>query len=166
MAISSTLKNIYASAPTSVRYIETLQFSHSTFGKVYYMCNDNQPWRYFLENGQIVSFLPVPFKVIPPTQDGEGNQDMSITLANIGQELVIPVQAAIAKPQEPIRCVYRVYLDKPSTYQQNTPALQMTITGVQISRETISAIATRADVLNREFPKNIYTYELFPGLRR
>ena len=166
MPISAALKAIYASAPADQRYIETLAFTHSLFAAPYYLTNDNQSWEFLLETGQLVTFLPVPFRVILPALDSKGNQDMELTIANVGQDLVDPLEAAIAKPSEPIRCTYRVYIDVPGTSPQNTPALSLIITGVNVSGEAVSATATRNDVLNRAFPFNFYSYNLFPGLRR
>lgn len=165
MAISDALKAVYASAPTSYRYIDTLAFTHSRFSKTYYITSDNQPWSLLLESGQLVTFQPVPFKVTLPTSDGQGQQDMDLTIANIGRDLVDPIEAAIEKPSEPIRCTYRVYLDTPSSAPQATPMV-LALTGIQINRETVSATATRADVLTKAFPANFYSVQQFPGLRR
>lgn len=166
MTVSAALRKIYASAPATQRYVETLSFSHSLFSQSFYLTNDNQPWSYLLETGQLVTFTAMPFRIVLPKIDDKGQQDMGLTLANIGRELVEPLEAAIAKPIEPIRCVYRVYLDQPSTGPQNLPPLSLIITGVQITKETVSATATRADVLNRAFPYTFYRYDLYPGLRR
>jgi len=166
MAISSALKEIYASAPATQRYIETLAFSHSLFSQTYYVTNDNQSWQFLLETGSLVTFSVMPFRIVLPTLDGQGQQDMGLTLANIGRDLIDPLESAIAKPSEPIRCVYRVYLDQAATAPQNTPPLSLILTGVQVTRESVSATATRADVLNRAFPYTFYRYETFPGLRR
>lgn len=166
MAISAALKEIYASAPATQRYIETLAFSHSLFPQTFYLTSDNQAWPFLLETGQLVTFTAMPFRIVLPNSDGKGNQDMNLTLANIGRELVDPLEAAIAKPSEPVRCVYRVYLDQPSSSPQNTPPLTLIITGVQVTREAVSATATRTDVLNRAFPYNFYKLTQFPGLRR
>lgn len=167
MPISQALKEIYASAPTTQRYIETLEFSHSLFpARSYFMTNDHQPWDFLLETGVLTTFVPVSFKIVLPTIDGQGNQDLALTLANIGRNLLEPIEAAIAKPSEPISCVYRVYLDVKNSAPQNTPPLALTITGIEMTRDTISAAATRADTLNRAFPSNFYTYAQFPGLRR
>lgn len=166
MAISAALKQIYASAPATQKYVETLSFSHSLFPATYYLTNDNQAWTFLLETGASVTFTAVPFRVVLPKVDGQGNQDMGLTIANIGRDLVDPLEAAIAKPSEPIRCVYRVYLDTPNTAPQNTPPLSLIITGVSVTREAVSATATRMDVLNRVFPYNFYKYDSFPGLRR
>ncbi len=165
MPISAALKAIYASAPTNQRYVETLSFSHSRFAATYYMTSDNQIWSFLLETGQLVTFLAVPFRVILPTVDGQGNQDMGLTIANIGRDLVDPIEAAIAVPSEPIKCTYRVYLDTPSSSPQNTP-MALSLTAIQINRDVVSATATRSDVLNKAFPSNFYTVAQFPGLRR
>jgi hypothetical protein len=166
VTISAALKEVYASAPATTRYVETLAFSHSLFPQTYYLTNDNQSWSFLLETGQLVTFAVMPFQIILPNSDGKGNQDMKLTLANIGRELVDPLELAIAKPSEPVRCVYRVYLDQPSTSPQNSPPLSLIITGVQVNRDAVSATATRTDVLSRAFPYNFYKLETFPGLRR
>lgn len=166
MTISAALKEVYASAPATQRYVETLAFSHSLFDKTYYLTNDNQPWSFLLETGQLVTFQVMPFRIVLPNSDGKGNQDMKLTLANIGRQLIDPLESAIALPSEPVRCVYRVYLDQVSSSPQNSPPLTLIITGVQVNREAVSATATRADVLNRVFPFQFYKLETFPGLRR
>ena len=166
MTISQALKEVYASAPATQRYVETLAFSHSLFPQTFYMTNDNQPWSYLLETGQLVNFVVMPFKIVLPSLDGKGNQDMRLTIANIGRELIDPLEAAIAKPSEPVRCVYRVYLDQASSPPQNNPPLTLIITGVQVNRDAVSATATRTDVLSRAFPYNFYKTSEFPGLRR
>jgi hypothetical protein len=166
MAITQALKEIYASAPVTQRYIETLAFGHSLFSQTYYLTNDNQPWDFLLESGQLVTFAPMPFRIVLPTVDGKGQQDLALTLANIGRDLVDPLEAAIVNPREPIKCTYRVYIDTPSTSPQNTPPLVLSITGVSVTAEAVSATATRTDVLGRAFPFNFYQYTQFPGLRR
>lgn len=166
MAISQALREVYASAPATSRYIDTLAFSHSLFPQTFYLTNDNQPWQFLLETGQLVTFTPMPFRIVLPSNDGKGQQDLNLTLANIGRDLVDPLESAINKPSEPVRCVYRVYLDQASTSPQNTPPLTLIITGVTMNRDAVSATATRTDVLNRAFPYNFYKYSDFPGLRR
>jgi len=168
MAISAALKAIYASAPATQRYVETIALSHSLFpAGTYYLTNDNQAWTFLLETtSRAQVFTPVPFRVILPKIDNKGQQDLSLTIANIGQELIDPLEYAIGKGTEPIVCIYRVYLDQASTLPQNSPPLRLVITGVEVTKETVSATATRTDVLNRAFPYNFYDVTTFPGLRR
>lgn len=165
MPISAALKEIYASAPATQRFIETLALSHSLFAQTYYITNDNQNWTFLLETGVTVTFVAMPFRIVLPANDGKGNQDLSLTLANIGRDLVDPLEAAQADPGEPIRCVRRVYLDQASTPPADTP-LTLMISGANVTREAVSATATRMDVLNRAFPFNFYRTDIFPGLRR
>lgn len=166
MPITQALKEIYASAPATQRYVETLTFSHSLFPRTYYLTNDVLPWSFLLETGQLVTFQQVPFKIVLPASDGKGNQDLGLTIANIGRELVDALEAAIANPAEAITCVWRVYLDQASSAPQNSPPLVLKITGAAMDRDAVSATATRADILNRAFPFNFYKTSEFPGLRR
>jgi len=163
--ISSALREIYASAPTTQRFIETLALSHSLFSQVYYITSDNQNWTFLLETGATVTFVAMPFKIVLPTSDGKGNQDLGLTLANIGRELIDPLELAQAKPSEPVKCVRRVYLDTPSTTPADSP-LTLLISAANVTKEAVSATATRMDVLNRAFPFNFYRADLYPGLRR
>jgi len=165
MPISAALKEVYASAPTTQRFIETLALSHSLFAQTYYITNDNQNWTFLLETGATATFIAMPFKIVLPTSDGKGNQDLGLTLANIGRDLVDPLEAAQAKPSEPIKCVRRVYLDTPSTAPADSP-LTLLISAANVTKESVSATATRMDVLNRAFPYNFYRADLYPGLRR
>lgn len=165
MPISAALKEVYSSAPTTVRNIETLALSHSLFDKVYYITNDNQNWTFLLETGATVTFISMPFKLILPTSDSVGKQDLGLTLANIGRDLVDPLEAAQAKPSEPIKCVRRVYLDQVSTTPADSP-LTLLISAAQVTWDSVSATATRMDVLNRAFPYNFFRIDQFPGLRR
>lgn len=166
MAISQALKEVYASAPATQRYVETLAFSHPLFDKTYYLTNDNQPWSFLLESGHLVTFAAVPFRIVLPGSTGTGNQDLKLTLANIGRDLVDPLESAIADPTKPVVCVYRAYLDQPSSAPQTSPPLSLIITGAELTRDTLSATATRADFHNRAFPYNFYKTSQFPGLRR
>lgn len=165
MPISAALKEVYASAPTTVRFVETIALSHSTFSQTYYLANDNVSSTFLLETGATVTFVAMPFKIVLPRSDGSGNQDLQLVLPNIGRELIDPLEAAQAKTTEPIRCVRRVYLDQGSTTPADSP-LTLLISAVSVTREAFSATATRMDVLNRSFPFNYYKISEFPGLRR
>jgi hypothetical protein len=129
------------------------------------MTNDTVPWTFQLETGATVKFETVPFKIVLPANDHGGNQDLSLTLANIGRDLVDPLELAIQKANEPVKCSYRVYIDQANTMPQNTP-LVLLISAIQVTQDTVSATATRADVLNKRFPNKLYRYDDFPGLRR
>ncbi len=166
MPISDALKRVYASAPADRRYIETLSFSHSRFTQSYYFVNDLRDWTFSLETAQLQTFQRFPFRIVLPTQDRQGNQDLQIAVSNVGRELMDEIRAANEDPSEPIACVLRIYLDLPGTTPENNPPLSLTITDVEASRETVTAVARRADILNRPFPRRVYRIDEFPGLER
>jgi hypothetical protein len=166
MPISEELKRIYASNPDGERYIETLQFSHVAFSRNYFLTNDNVQWEFLLEDLSNQVFQCIPFQLRLPVKDDSGRQDLQIAITNIGQELIEELNAASLAPRRPIECTYRVYLNRPLTEPQNNPPLKLTILQVDLTIETLTAVATRADVLNRPFPRNVYRPDSFPGLDR
>jgi hypothetical protein len=165
MPISAELKRVYASAPQDTRYIETLQLSHSLFPRSYWLTNDLQEWDFALETGALQRFQIVPFAAVPPTNDGKGQQDLQIVIDNVGREAMAAIEAAAMRPDENIVVVYRVYVDRTASPPQNDP-LVLSLQNIQIKLESITAAATRADVLNRPFPSVVYRTELYPGLDR
>jgi len=166
MPITPELKRVYASAPLDTRYIETLSLSHSQFGQVFYITNDLTGWRFALETGELKQFQAIPFVVVPPRQDGQGQQDLQITLDNIGREAMDAIEAASQIPSEPIVVVYRVYIDRPDSRPQNDPPLRLTLSNVAVGLTAITGTATRADTLNRLFPSVVYRTDTYPGLDR
>jgi hypothetical protein len=166
MTISAALKEIYASAPTDKRYIETLSFAHSAFASTYYLVNDPGDWSFLLEDGRLTKFQSVGFRVELPTADAKGNQDFTIVLSNAGRDMIDPLEAASAFTANPIVMTYRIYLDQPGTMPQNSPPIEMRISDVVVSKSSISIQARRADILNMSFPHQLYTVTNYPGLNR
>lgn len=166
MPISPDLKRIYASAPSGQRYVETLQLSHSAFPLTFYVTNAKEPWTFDLGDGTLQEFSPVAFNITFPTMDGKGQQDLQLTLDNVGRDAMQALEAAAAHPQEPIVVTARVYLNVANSLPQNTPPLVLTMSEVQVTIAAITGTAGRADTLNRPFPTLIYRVDLFPGLDR
>jgi hypothetical protein len=168
MPISDALKRVYASAPADRRYVETLELSHPLFPKVYYLTNDLRPWDFLLTEGAAVytRFDIVRFRIVLPTIDAKGRQDMRLTIDNVGREAMDAIEAAAAQPSTNIAAVYRVYLDQALTAPQNNPPLILSLSQLTVTLEAIQGTATRADVLNRPFPSQVYRVDLYPGLNR
>lgn len=166
MTISQTLREIYASAPTGQRYIETLSFTHSAFSRDYYLVNDPDDWSFTLEDGRLIDFQSVGFRVELPANDGKGNQDFTIVLSNAGQEMIAPIEAAGLYPERPVVMTYRIYIDQDATMPQNNPPLEMRISDIVVTKSSISIQARRADILNMSFPHELYTVGKYPGLNR
>lgn len=162
------LKRIYASAPSERRYVETLELWHPLFPQRYFITNDVQAWQFLLSSsaGSPTPFIPVPFFVRMPTADGKGQQDLQVQIDNIGREAMDAIEAASANPTINITTVLRIYLDIANTAPQIEPPLTLALQSVTIDAGAIVGTATRADVLNRPFPTELYRVDLFPGLNR
>ena len=166
MPISDALRRIYASGDPDRRYVETLQITHPAMTKAYYLTNDMQPWDFELEDGSVQTFDQMPFQIVLPKHDGEGRQDMNVTIGGVDQTIIEELELANEQPNDPLVITYRVYLDVANSQPQNDPPLTLTITQVSASMLSITGTAGRADILNRRFPKRVYTITEFPGLRR
>lgn len=165
MPISEDLKRVYSSAPTNINYVNTLMFTHSLFSKVWAIANFTREMRFQLENGLFETFLPIPFQFVLPANNTGGNQDLNFAICNVGREIMDEIEAAIALPSEPVKCIFRVYLDQPDTPPQND-AIELTVSQVNFSIDTVTANARRFDMLNYGFPNVFYETQHFPGLKR
>lgn len=172
MTISKALEEVYSTGSDDVRHIETLQFKHSQFQRDYFFVNDTESWEFMLEAGDpgpgdvLKTFEAMPFELVLPASDNSGDQQLEILLPNIGREMMDEIEAANRQPSEPVQCIYRVYLDVPNSLPQNDPVTQLAINSIAADMLTLSATATRFDVLNKPFPTARYTIETFPGLER
>jgi len=165
MPISPELQEIYATA-VDQPFVETLSFTHSRFTKDWHITNDMKSWTMKDENGADVTYEQLPFAVKLPTRDGQGTQELQIAIANAGLDMMKEIELAQEKPDEVIQCSYRVYLAVDGSSPEIDPPLRLSISEVTADLETINCTASRFDLMNRAFPRNIYTTEDFPGLRR
>lgn len=167
MTISAELKRVYASAPSDRRYVNTLELWHPLFPRRFFIVNDVTGWQFLLApGGLLVPFVPVPFHVQMPTSDGKGQQDMQVQIDNIGREAMDAIEAASADPTINITTTLRIYLDVAGTAPQMDPPITLALQSVTVDAGAIVGTATRADVLNRPFPTELYRVDLFPGLNR
>jgi hypothetical protein len=166
MPISAELKRVYASAPADRRYVETVELFHSLFPVTYWLANDVQGWDFLLEDGTPQHFDLGRFAVVLPVNDGRGQQDLQLTVDNVGRVAMDALEAAALNPQENIRVTYRVYVDLAGTLPQNDPPLVLSLSKVVATPSVISGTASRADTLNRPFPSFLYRPDLYPGLDR
>ena len=182
MAISQDLKEIYATAPNNMFYVEALSLFHSVINTGDVIHITNRPIEFtadFLHvNGSTFNnkFHPVPFVVKLPKQDDTGTADMEISISNTvntvsgnsGLTIMERLEAISNKPMEPLRVAYRVYksvggvVDKA---EQLNPPLFMDVTEFQLNGDTISMRGSKANLFNRAFPAKVYDVIEFPGLR-
>jgi len=167
MPIDPMLMQIYASAPSGRYYVETLELSHSLFPATFYINNTPKFWRFQLyDGGPLQDFSPVPFQIVYPTQDGQGQQDMNLVLDNVGRDAQEALEAAATSPRENIRVTVRVYLNDPDSIPMNDPPLRLMLSEIEVNTTAMSGAATKSDTLNKLFPSYLYRTDNFPGLNR
>lgn len=164
MTLSAELQQRYSSE-VDYDWWEALILSHSAAG-TYYLANaqDGQSRQGMLD-GDLRTFLPIPFEAVLPRRDGEGQQDLQIAICNVGAEMTTAVEEAITVPTEPIRARYTVYIEG-NTAPQYDPPLELSLTDIILTEAQMSATATRYNVFNKPFPGVIYRPDSFPGLNR
>ena len=182
MAISSALKEIYATSPNNIFYVEALSLFHSTINTGDVIHITNRPIEFsadFLHvNGKTLSnkFYSVPFLVKLPKQDDTGTADLDIQISNTtntvsgNSKLTIMerLELIATKPMEPLRVAYRVYKSAGGVVdraEQLNPPLFLDVTEFTMNGEVISMRGSKTNLFNRAFPAKTYTVDEFPGLR-
>lgn len=148
---------------------ETISVSHSAFteGTYHFVRNRTTPMDKNFET-VLVTFQPLFFDFKLPTRNSNGAVNMEISIANIDRSFMEQIELAIAAPKEPIIVKFSVYTDT-SDDPQLDPALELTLSNIAANATTITGTASRADVLNRPFPRQIFRPSgdnSFPGLDR
>lgn len=163
--ITEALKRIYSGSNVN-RSLEALEFRHPNWPDPVRLVNDVVGWTFTLETGVLADFIAMPFDVKLPDKNTAGAEDLQVALCNIGREMMDLLELASSSPEDSITCLFRVFLDIPNSAPQINPPLRLQITSVAATLNSITATATRFDVLNRPFPTTLYTLDSFPGLRR
>lgn len=132
-----------------------------------YIIDYTQPFQVYTEGGVLTWFQPVPTRFVRPNRDSSGRQEAGLVWGALGDEARDFLDSAIADGggMTPITIkINYVLLTGPEP--QLTPWWEFNLTNVQRTRETVSATATRSDILNRSFPTEVYRIDKYPGLRR
>jgi len=162
MAISEELKRLYTSNDVGVRYYDTLELSHSEFSQVYYLVRDSKAHTWNL-GGPDAVFQPYPFELVLP-EVGSSQQDITITLDNVSRVMTREMENASKNIREPIKAVYRVYMDG-LTESQIYP-MSLLLSDVVVNVFSVAATASRPSLYEKVVPSGIHsTYDSrFKGL--
>ncbi len=160
--IDDELKQIYSSNPRDIEPVETVELSHSRFSETFYLCQDNEENDFKLDDGTVQTFSPFGFSIVMPSTGNQ--QDLAFVFDNVARLATRELKAAIATPDEPIMLTYRAYI-KGDQEQHSTP-LTLSMTNISVNGKSISARATRADLIRRKFPfgRDIYFDSRFKGI--
>jgi len=164
MTISAELQQRYQTE-VDVDWWEAVIFNHATAGALYLVNSEDGQVRRGSIDGAVREFIPIPFVVSLPERSGDGQQDLGITVGNIGKEMTIMVENAMKAPENPIRFRYTIFIEGNTTPQINPP-FELTLTDVMLTQKALTGTATRYQVFNRSFPNVVYKPSEWPGLVR
>jgi len=164
-AYSEAIKEAYASAPTDIVIIDTLEISHPSLpGGTMWLSKTLVDYTLTLEDGvtnQLFSATGFEFKL--PAAGENGLQELDIVIDNVDRR-VSDFMDAVKDSKDPVKLTYRPYLSTDLTAPQLDPPLVLNLTDVKADVFKVTARATFADLLNKKHPLEMYTRARFPSL--
>lgn len=170
IGLSEALKEAYASAPTDVVIINTIEIRHPAFTEPIRVVSDYAPISARLEplapsnGGEVVTFQPFAFELTLPEVMDRGVPELSLKIDNVSREILENIELAMGIPDK-LEVTYRAFLSNDLlSGPHNEPPLHLDITAIEADALAISARASIADFVNRKFPSKEYDERQFPGL--
>lgn len=168
--LSEALQEAYASAPTDVVIISTIEISHPAFTAPIRVVADFVPVNARLEAtaihdaGQVVTFQPFAFDLSLPEVTDKSLPELTLRIDNVSRDIIQHIELAMPLP-DLLTLTYRAYLSNDLlSGPQNDPPLILTITAIEADAVAVTAKATMADFVNKKFPNEEYDETRFPGL--
>lgn len=173
MSLQQAIKEAFASAPTNIVTLHTIEMNHAAFTEPIRVVLDYVVHDLLLEDETIATFIPFSFSFDLPEISDSGVSELNIKVDNISKEVSDNLELSLAT-NDHITVVYRPYLfDKKTGTQpvgaegpQMNPPLVMKAKTVLVNEMSVSMVATFNDIVNRKFPADLYTLTRFPGLIR
>lgn len=163
MAISLELQRIYSSAPVNIPFYEGLVLTHPSWLEPVAIITNTVTEQQKLFNGNLITFMPANFQVELPKRDDLGLVELSINFPIVTRNMMdLITQAETART--PINVSLMIFIDG-SDESQLTP-VELQLDQIAVTEEAVTGVASRIDLLNKVFPRNIVRAENFPGLYR
>ncbi len=159
--MTEKLKQIYASNTVETKAYDTVELRHPNFTQTYYFVQDYQSHEWELEDGGLAVFEPFGFTIQKPKTGGP-QQDMAFVFSNVMRLGVQELELAVKDIHIPITLVYRVYAEG-YDFPQTDP-ITLHLTDVVASPETISAVASRTNLVQQKVPSRVFEPWVFKGL--
>lgn len=175
--LTEALKEAYASAPSDVILLHTLELRHPSFvdendeptairvvrDNINHICTleDSAP----LDADKAVEFIAMGFDLELPPVEAIPVPEITLTLDNVSTEIIQYLDRAV-ETQDMIEMTYRPYLSNDLSSPQMNPPITLVITEITANISKISATARMMDIGNKSFPAENYTVKKYPGLSR
>lgn len=162
MTISTVLKTVYASAPSEVLRIQTVDVELPG-GEHVRLVND------YFDATLGVDGVPQVFEacgmdITLPTKDDSGNQTLQFALGVLDDDRVNGLIAEALDSGQPVYLVYREYLSTDTTAPAMAP-IRMTVLGGAFEEGELGIEGSYFDMLNARWPRESYTLQNAPGTK-
>lgn len=162
-ALSEALKEAYASAPSNVAVLETLEISHPSIGGTIYIVKNREDLTLTLEDESDHLFEACAFRMSLPASGDSGLQSLTIAIDNVDRRVSDFLNTA-KDYQTPVTVKYRPYLSNDYTTPQIETPLVLYLTDISVNVMEVTGKASFADLLNKKFPTELYTRARFPSI--
>jgi hypothetical protein len=161
-SLDPAIVEAYALAPANVEIVETIELRHDALEEPMFLVSGRLN-RILTADGVEQTFRASNFKLVLPSTDEGGLQEMTITIANVENRVVDFCEVAV-RSNAPIQILYRPYrVDTPETPMMDPPLL-LFLEDVTATDTEVSGRANPMDFLNLQFPNELYNRRDFPGL--
>lgn len=162
MTINTALKTVYASAPSEVLRIQTLEVELPGDQRVR-LVND------YFDATLGVDGVPQVFEacsmdITLPSKDEGGNQALKFSLGVLDDDRINRLIAEALDSGKPAYLVYREYLSTDTSAPAMAP-IRMTVLGGAFEQGELGIEGSYFDMLNMAWPRDRYTLEDAPGIK-
>lgn len=169
MTLTSAIKEAYASCPSDVAVIETVEIYHPDWASVIRLVRDKNNLTATLEStapnnpSESVTFQAMDFSIAQP-RIGEGRQELELTVENASLVIIPLLESHDLSSLDEAHVIYRPYLSNDLTGPHMNPPLSLSVTGASATMQAVTIRCGYAEFANIRFPRSVYTVERFPGL--
>lgn len=168
-AMSAALREAYASVPIDAIAVDTIELWHPAFTAAVRVAAGGRALDARIEGdaprdaGASVTFIAVPFRLVPPAVTDEGVAEIRVEIDNVEREVTAQLALAVTAP-DPVEIIWRRYLtssadDGPEMVLRG---LHLQTAGAGFGR--VAATAGWPDLVNEAFPRLAYRATQFPTL--
>lgn len=168
--LSAAVAEAYASAPLGVVTWETIEIWHPAFSAPIRVVRDGASLTARIEAsalrdaGQVVTFTPYAFDLVPPDQSSTAIPQATLTIDNISREIGQQLDMAILDGR-PTEVIWRTYLSGNELVgPEHLPPVRMQLIVTSLGVSEVRATIGFRDLMNASFPALEYDTETFPGL--
>ncbi len=169
-ALSAAIKEAYASSPSGIVVYHTLEIWNAALSAPIRVVRDTDPLDAKLEAtaprdpGATVTFAGYAFDVVLPELSTSSVPSCAIVIDNVDRLILSQVDLATTSGS-PTTIIYRQYLSTGlAVGPENLPVMTLTVMTVSATPLRITIQAGFPDLLNRKFPAQDYSPEVFVGL--